>query len=347
MNNLTVIIPVGPAHMDICHEAVKSVEAQTLPCEIIVIADTDARGAGWARNRGLAQCQTVLVSFLDADDILDPSFAEVTLGILSQYAQSHEDTRYAYTDWYGLNNTIIQAPEPCIAWTEKTSHVVTTIIPTGRARLIGGFDENMTGVEDADFYVRLRLSGVCGLHINAPLVSYRAGGQRSIQARQSGQEALIQQYMLSRYGGFNLMGCCGDNTQLPPTPGNAPQDGYVLAQAQWHGNRTERGRVTGNLYPRTSHPHLMYLDPRDVDAAPHLWKRITTPMQASNGVVLQPAYKSSDAGDWKDVANAIFGGGQPQPQATPIEYKLNAPGRKKADVVKQAQEWAKIEGNDL
>lgn len=352
MNNLTIIIAVGPYHAQIATQAIVSANSQSIPCDVIVIDDKEGRGAGWARNRGLMQAVTPLCTFLDADDILDPHFAEVALEGLAEYGRSHIAPRYAYTDWLGDGNAPIIAPLPCEAWTERTFHLVTAVVPTERARMIGGFDEAMAGLEDADFYLRLRLSGVCGLHIHSPsnplntaLVSYREGGQRSIQARQSGQETLIQQYMSNRYGGYNLMGCCGDSTQHPPTPGNEPQEGWILVQAQWHGNRTERGRATGRLYPRTSHPHLMYVDPRDVTAAPQHWQPMKTPMQAANGVVLQPAYQTG-AQTWQTVANALYGGSMPpQPVSNPIEYKPNVSGRKKADLIKSAQGRVKVEGD--
>jgi len=340
MNALTIIIPYANYHANSVMDAIASAEAQTVPCDVIVIADPDSNGAGYTRNRGIEQCQTAFCTFLDADDVLDPHFAEICLDALAHYAQSHTAPRYVYTDWIGAHNARQIAPAPCVAWTEKTFHLVTAVVPTARARLIGGFDEAMAGVEDADFYVRLRLSGICGIHVEAPLVSYREGGQRSIQARQSGAEIAAQEYMIQRYGGYT-MGCCGDTTQTPITPGNEPQDGYVLAQAQWNGNRIERGRATGTLYPRTSHPHLMYIDPRDIDAAPHLWKRITSPLQASNGVVLQPAYKANDS-DWTAIAGAVFGGGQPQPVLNqPIEYK---PHRTQVSK-KAAAEWVDIKGS--
>jgi hypothetical protein len=355
-NDLTICIPYGNYHANVVMEAIASAEAQTVPCDIIVIADPDSNGAGHTRNRALEQVKSTYVTFLDADDVLDPRFAESCLKSLAHYALTHTDVRYAYTDWL-VDGAPRQAPLPCDTWVNglMSFHLVNAVVPTERARLIGGFDENMSGVEDADFFIRLRLSGVCGLHIHAPhnlfdsaLVSYRAGGQRSIQARESGQETLIQQYMLNRYREYNLMGCCGDSSQHPTTPTNEPQDGDILAQALWQGNRTERGRTTGRLYPRTSFPKMLYVNEGDVNAAPHLWKRIMTPMQAANGVVLQPAYKST--GNWTDiaqsVANAMFGAGAPaQPVANPIEYKSNVTGRKKADVIKSAQEWVKVEGD--
>lgn len=345
MHKLSIIIACAPYHQSIVGDAIASVRAQTVPCDVIVIYDEHARGAGWARNQGIGQSRTEYVAFLDADDILDPHFAESCLKAITHYAQSHADIRYAYTDWLGDENKPIVAPLPCIAWTERTSHLVTAVVPTDQARLIGGFDENMSGLEDADFYLRLRLSGVCGLHVHSPsnllesaLVSYREGGRRSIQARVSGQEGLIQQYMLNRYGDYNLMGCCGDNTKTPITPANEPQDGFVLVQAQWHGNRVERGRATGNLYPRTSYPGILYVAESDAAAAPQHWKRVNSAVQASNGVILQPAYQSN-TDPWQDIANAIMTSTVPQESDAPtmIEYKPNKTGRSKADTIKGMQ----------
>lgn len=345
MNNLTIVIPVGPYHSQISAQAIASAHAQTIPCDVIVIEDMEAKGTSWARNRGIAACDTPLIAFLDADDTLDPRFAELTVGILSHYAQSHEDVRYVYTDWIGANNEVQTCSDPCEVWTNKTFHLVTSVVPTHAARLIGGFDEAMTGVEDADFYIRLRLAGFCGLHVNAPLVHYREGGQRSITVRANGDEARALMYMTNRYGGYT-MGCCGDNTPGPTSPTNEPLEGDVLAQAQWHGNRREIGRSTGRLYPRVSFPHLVYMSPLDVDAAPHLWKRVQSPQQASSGVVLMPQYKPE--GNWQDIGAALFGKQATQPsQPVEVRYNANVSGRSKSDVVAKAQEWTKIEGKDV
>lgn len=342
MADLTFIIACGPYHTNIVHEAIASVKAQTIPCDLIVIEDTEGKGAGYARNRGLERVTSTHVAFLDADDTIAPNFAEICLGVLDQYSQSHDDPRYVYTDWLGIENVGHKAPEPCDAWTNQTFHLVTTVLPTDRVRLIGGFDEVMQ-IEDADFYVRLRLSGVCGIHVNAPLVHYREGGQRSITARASGQEDLAKLYMSNRYGGYSLMGCCGDSTPGPVGPTNEPQEGDILAQAQWSGNMQKRGLSTGRLYPRTSFPKMMYVAEADVKEAPMHWKRVNSPMQAANGVVLQPQYQS--AGNWQAMADALFGGGMPQPQSQPIEYKPPTVGLKKGAVVAKAQEWTKVEGS--
>lgn len=346
MTDLTFVIPVGPYHTEIVGEALASVHAQTIPCNAIVIEDTEGAGAGWARNRGLERVTTDYVAFLDADDVIDPVFAQVCLGILAQVAQPH---RYIYTDWRGAHQAVYKAPEPCDAWRDGTFHLITTVLPVDRVRLIGGFDEAMSGVEDTDFYVRLRLSGVCGIHVNAPLVLYRDGGQRSIAARANGQEEAVKLYMSNRYGRMEFMGCCGDPTPGPTGPDNEPQPGDVLVQAQWQGNRVERGRATGRLYPRTSHPKLLYVAATDVDAAPQHWRRVSAPVQASNGVVLQPQYQP--VSNWQDVVGALFGGSQPEPAAQPVEYRPHTAGKTKKAVIEQAQaksqsqEWTRVEGD--
>lgn len=323
MTQLTFVIPVAGYHQDIAARAIASVEAQIIPCEIVVFADTNGRGAGFARNRGLEGVHTPYVSFLDADDELAPTFAATCLAAI----QPHQ---YVYTDW-DVDGNHVQAPSPCDVWTKKTYHVVTTVMHTEDVQRIGGFDELLEGVEDSDFGVRLRLSGVCGIHVPQKLFYYGNQGQRAVVARQSGKELEALQYMTLRYGGYNFMGCCGDMPNTPATPGNEPLPGDVLVQAQWNGNRPEWGRATGRKYPRTSFPKLLYIAPEDLAASPSLWKLYsTTPVQV-NGVVLQPQYQPNAA--WQDVASAVFGGAQPQQMNQPVEYKPLQNPRTKGDVL--------------
>lgn len=336
MTDLTICVPYANYHMETVTRAVRSIEAQTLPCDYILMADPESKGAGYTRNRALEQVKTPLCAFLDADDTLDPRFAELCLGVLNSYrAAGHSDARYVYTDWL-IDDRVHIAPAPRDAWTQGTYHLVTTVMETEHVRRIGGFDEMMRGVEDTDFYIRLRLSRVCGLHVEKPLVQYREGGQRSITARATGYEALAQQYMTQRYGGYDLMGCCGSNTPLSMDPTNEPQVGDILAQAQWHGNSRKLGLKTGRLYPRIAHPSLCYVAESDVKAAPHQWKAVTNAVEASNGVILEPQYQPRN--DWQDVANAIFSGVKQQTAPSqPIEYKPNVPGKSKRAVLEAAK----------
>jgi hypothetical protein len=326
--------------MDVATRAVESVKAQTVACASLVYQDDEGRGAGYARNRLLEAVKTPLVAFLDADDTIDPQFAEYCIRVWGTVAGKH----YIYTNWKD-GERVHRAAAPCDMWTtvrvaeipshedaadfvregnmwvRKTWHVVTTVIPTEYARRIGGFDENMTALEDVDFYKRLTISGVCGVHVNAALFNYRSGGQRSIDARvekdESGlrPEEKMMLYMSQRYGGFT-MGCCGDNHPIDTNPGEK-MDGDVLAQAQWQGNRRERGTHSGRLYPRASFPKVIYMDPLDIAKRPDLWKRVSSAQTVTNPI-LQPGYQRQPA-SLQSVANLAFGGGQPQQQSAPVQ----------------------------
>lgn len=332
MSDLTFVIPFAPYHAHIAQRAVDSVLAQTIPCNVLTIEDTVGRGAGWARNQGLRQVKTGFVSFLDADDTIEPDFAEKCFFILEHVPGNH----YVYTNWYE-GSAIKVAPSPCELWAQQTYHLVTTVMRTVDVRRIGGYDENMPGAEDTDFGIRLKLSGVCGVHLNAPLFHYTGGGLRSKTLRMSGDERLMQQYMQERYGGYT-MGCCGD-----AVPDNKPQgerqDGDVLAQAQWAGNRKERGRATGRIYPYASFPKVVYVDPLDIAISPNLWKKVSAVPQSQN-IILQPGYGAKTP-DWRSAGEAAFGGGQPRAAQQSVsqdwEYKPVSNDREIADKLKIGQ----------
>lgn len=263
MSSLTVLTPCAPSHLQYLDRCVASVQGQTVRTQHLIKIDRDGRGPGALRNELLQQVQTTFVSFLDADDWLESSYAETLLGAV----RPHE---YLYTDWY-QDAEVLTAPD--CAWTQRTYHLVTALVPTVWAREVGGFDEHLPGMEDTDFYVKLVTSGRCGRRYPVPLVHYEAHGGRADAIHRSGEYERLQAEMTRRYGGKRV-GCCGDNTTTPALPVGERQPGDVLAQAQWGGNRKEYGRATGRRYPRTSYPHTCWVDPRDIAASPQLWREV-------------------------------------------------------------------------
>lgn len=259
---LTVVIPVGPYHLAAAEEAIASCAAQTLPVDVIRVIDREGRGAGWARNHGLAQVETPFVTFLDADDLLVPTFAE---RMLSAYDGQH----YVYCDHY-QDGEHIRAPQT--AWVDGTWHVVTTLLPTAWVRFVGGFDDSLIGGEDTDLYWNLRAHGLCGRRCGAALMHYRSGGQRSQTFFKTEQFKAFQTLLHTRYGG-RRMACCGENADTLG-PINDEMPGAVLVQALWAGNRQQRGAVTGTLYPRAGNGALMWVDARDVAHSPHWWQQV-------------------------------------------------------------------------
>ena len=283
---LTFVTPVAPHHLHYVDAVRQVVAAQTVPCRHVVVVDDDGRGAGWARNRGLGLVETPFVSFLDADDTIAPTFAE-------QCLQAFEGTgrkRWVYTDWYE-NKKRVDAP--ACAWVRGTWHCVTTLLPTAWARRVNGFDETLTGAEDTAFYMALLRAGYCGTRLAEPLFTYRVGGLRSHAFVHGAQYDATMQTIVQRYGG-TMANCCGGETpELAPI--GERQETDVLAAAMWAGNRTEHGRATGRLYPRTGNGKQVWVDPRDVLAAPHHWQLVDENVELT---------------DIHALADRLFGGGQ-------------------------------------
>lgn len=296
----TVIIPYSNSHAPLMPRAVLSALRQTVPCVILAIRDDLAAGPGALRNYGADIAPTPFVTFLDADDTLHPTFLEECLG-------AWQPGRYVYTDHNGGRGRFHAANPACI-WRGGSWHVVTSLLPTGDVQRLR-FNETMTGGEDGEFYRRLRLAGVCGIHVPNALMEYRAEGQRSVKWLESAAYQRDIARIKQEYGDDRMSdeqcGTCGGggNVSVDVPPLGEPQEGSVLARAMWGGNGQKRGRVTGRLYARAGNGRLMYVDARDVDGVQ--WER-ATPTQSE-------AYKQFDSvqqlGAW--LFNASEGVGVP------------------------------------
>lgn len=314
MANATVIIPYSPDHEPLVERAVASVRAQTVKCEGMAILDRERRGPGHARNRGLARVTTPYVVFLDADDWLAPTFVERALAVI-------KSNRYVYTDWY-QESDVKHAPDK--PWCGGSWHVITTLLPTEMAQAVGGFDETLPGAEDTDFYLKLVTRKWCGIRLAEPLFHYGAEGTRAKLFKASPDERRVMQMIGERYGG--MMGCCGVGASEDLPPVGEKQDGDVLAMAMWGGNRREMGRVTGRLYPRVGNGAQTWVDPRDVQAAPHLWQEI---VQVETRVDVPPVMDGLDA-----IARVLVPGKAWTPPVQPVAVQPNV-----SKLIDMAREW--------
>lgn len=296
---LTFVIPTAPYHEAIVQRAVASCLAQTLTCSVVVVYDHDRRGTGWARNQGLRRVQTPFVTFLDADDTLEPTFAEDTL-------RAYEGRHYVYTDWV---ETDVKAAPDC-PWRFGTHgadshHIVTALVPTAWARYVGGFDEQLPGDEDGEFYMHLTRAGLCGRRLAKPLVHYHDGGLRArkfifgdTSTFGAGEHfERVVRIIRERYG-EKPMPCCGENENFPDIPLGEAQPGDVLAKVLWMGNHRERGSSTGRLYPRTGNGATLWVHPNDIDAAPHLFARV---------VEMPPALDDAAIEQFRRVTGQVLG----------------------------------------
>lgn len=283
----SIIIPVAPYHVASVQRAIASAAAQTVACEIIPIVDDEVRGSGWARNRGIEQANCDFLVFLDADDLLLPTFVERC------WQMQQQSGRYVYTDFSDQHGKRFETPD--CAWVNETWHAVTALIPTAWVRDVDGFDEELReGGEDGEFFMHLCSSGHCGARLPEALLVYtNAPDTRSkrwinSQARAE-YDALIEARYLSK--GKTAMGCCTEPAKKLTDP-NAPSPRMVLARPKWGGNHAERGLVTGTRYPTADRSQVIEVDPRDAAARPDRWEVIrpasAPPVPVQPMIAIQP-----------------------------------------------------------
>lgn len=292
---VSVIIPVGPAHVRYAPQAVASVLWQTVPgCEVIVVNDAVSRlpaheiydralvralitsgdggcGPAVARNIGIRAARAPFVLCLDADDYLLPTGVESLLrGFVA-----HPEAQYVYGDVY---TTIESSPRPAIGRTPDYEqagfarynlHVVTALVPTSFARLVGGFDEEVDGFEDWTLYLRMAIAGICGRRIPDLTMVYRTGlGER---ARTHARDArALMEGVLNRYrnkeGVIEMAPCgtCGgDSTAMAaaraaiqdlPPPEERITGPAGTVRVEFAGS--ERGSVTYR-HPQSGRPYTL------------------------------------------------------------------------------------------
>jgi hypothetical protein len=311
MPDLTIAIPCSPKHTQIVERAVASCVAQTAKVLYGVWPDKDGKGAGWARNRLLDKVTTPFIAFLDADDTIEPDFAARMLA-----AAYENSAKYVYCGWYademGANGQpqAFSPPERCYCFdTGCLVHPVTAVIPTNWARAIGGFDENLPGMEDTEFFLRLTAAGHCGYRLDEPLFHWTpavANESRSWLFKQRPDYMNVKKRIADKYNRGVPMPCCGGPGKKMEGPYGSKQDGDVLAHMLGTPLLSGYvGRVTRRIYPgNAGYGALVWAHPGDVQADPQRFA-FAAPPAAPTMVVeanLPPAVSSA-----ADVA-AVFEG---------------------------------------
>lgn len=268
---VSVVIPVGPGHKTHVFDALDSLESQTLrKWEVIVVDDTGnpdepwafdgnpnalsaypyvrliatpgKKGAGYARNRGVAAARATLVVFLDADDMLCSPDALMLLcdawnksgniiysdylakAVVDEQEAEKLKKRGALVNWdqksgmvmyrghtadYDCERALRQPADPLYIW-----NLITSLVPKAWHDEIGGFDEEMESWEDWDYWLRMARAGKCFVRVIEPLVCYRfyTGNRREtgIQVHKN-----LLQYLLKKYEGTATMPCgCSKNKKV-------------------------------------------------------------------------------------------------------------------------------------
>jgi hypothetical protein len=201
--------------------------------EVIAVADGDAlvapmpgvtvlpsegaqRGPAHTRNRGIEVATGHFITFLDADDYLQPRGLE---HLLRAYATG----RYGYV--YGNTFTVDQdgsyvlrgAPD----YVQKDMahyniHVITTLIPAHQVRQVGGFDERVDAWEDWAFHIRLAQAGICGYRTDEPIFVYRVfeGNRMTRFNRDRALMEAVWSLYRNKEGVIPMAACCGGDATL-------------------------------------------------------------------------------------------------------------------------------------
>lgn len=304
---ISVIIPVGPGHEQYVIDALDSVQAQTFPFwEAIVVNDTgkplDLKFAPWAtlvenrthniadsRNAGIAAATAPLVLFLDADDFLLPG----TLATMLKAYIDHGGSRYIYTDWWAVEGESFKQQASRDYVRDGTGlHPITVLIDKSRAIHVGGFDWELPGWEDWDFFIKLAIAGFCGQRVDQPLLVYRTfSGRRREQSLKDAYETLpILRERYDRFFADNrteiMPACCGGDSGAPileakrrynmlERPIAAPQVSDGMVRIKFAGRQTGTitltsvgGQKLSRAYRLGNNAHARYADatPEDAEA---------------------------------------------------------------------------------
>ena len=131
------------------------------------------RGLSAARNRGLAEAVAEYVCWLDADDLIEPTFLEKCLWRLQAMPQIAFTK--GFTIGFGAARYLWRHGfHEGEAFLKENRVDPTSVMRTAAARAIGGFDETLrTGLEDWDFWLRAANGGYWGDTVTEALSWYR------------------------------------------------------------------------------------------------------------------------------------------------------------------------------
>jgi len=139
---------------------------------LIEIIHQTNQGVIAAKNLGIERSKTYWTIFLDADDLILPTFIQETLKM------SHNGAKdIVYTDMrlFGAINDIFKARAYSVHTLLKTNYINnTTLIKTSILKQVGGYKPAMShGLEDWELYITLVEAGAKPQYLPLPLMKYR------------------------------------------------------------------------------------------------------------------------------------------------------------------------------
>lgn len=171
--------------------------ARAHPARLRVLTQPNA-GQCAAANRGLAEARGAYIKFFDADDLLSPEAVSVQVAALNAAPRDH----LAYGAWSRFYRDPAEArflPRPgwhdsdrpidwiCETWADAQPmyQCALWLIPRDLLLKTGGWNEELSLINDFEFFTRLVLSSSGIVHTPAARLYYRSGLPGSLSARKS------------------------------------------------------------------------------------------------------------------------------------------------------------------
>jgi glycosyltransferase involved in cell wall biosynthesis len=148
----------------------------------ITYIHTENCGLAGARNNGIRASRGKLIALLDSDDIWEPTFLQVLVGLLEE--NPGIDVAYSDAVLFGLTDspgqTLMNMFPPqeeitfeSILCSRAWVFVVSCIVRREILVRVGGFDQDLRYAEDLDLWLRIAHGGCKFLPCSQPLVRYR------------------------------------------------------------------------------------------------------------------------------------------------------------------------------
>jgi glycosyltransferase involved in cell wall biosynthesis len=159
------------------------------------------RGLAAARNRGLAEATGEFVSFLDADDLLEPSFHRLAVPLLQRHPELGGVAAWALVfgesvpgDFWFWNAPQAEFPSLFV----ENAVIVPCVMRTELLRQLGGYDEGQRyNYEDWELSIRLLAAGQPILTIPEYLMRYRLRRDSLYRSMTDVQNQVMRERMLA------------------------------------------------------------------------------------------------------------------------------------------------------
>lgn len=163
-----------------------------------VIRHNRRYGPGAARNTGIRATSAPWILPIDADD----EFPQGAIRALYSN-RDRADIVYGNVEYFGDRNGVEVLP----AWDPKTlpfgTVPITALFARDLWRTVGGYDETLPGLEDADFWLKAAAAGANGYNVNEITLRYRKRpASRTAELIRRNTLEGIRQQLIRKYEGI-------------------------------------------------------------------------------------------------------------------------------------------------